>query len=275
MSAERERAVIDGTDRPATTASLQADLEALGLEPGATVTVHASLSALGYVIGGPEAVVDALLGAIGPGGTLMMPAHSGQYTDPAGWRNPPVPGDWVETMHESMPPFDVDRSPTRMIGAIAEYFRLLPGVRRSNHPTVSAAAIGPNTGVLLDGHELDRGLGEGSPQARLYDLDGQILLLGASHENNTSMHVAEYRAIPEGHALLPQRSPVTIDGERTWVDHHEIDEENDFAAIGAAFAATGAQRTGAVGAGEAHLMDAHALVDFATEWLKTSVYDAQ
>lgn len=185
-----------------------------------------------------------------------------------------MPADWVSTMHESMPPFDVDRSPTRMIGAIAEYFRLVPGVRRSNHPTVSAAAIGPNTGALLDGHELDRGLGESSPQARLYDLDGQILLLGASHTNNTSMHVAEYRAIPAGHPLLPQRSPVTVDGERKWVDHHEIDEDNDFAAIGDAFAATGVQRTGPVGAGEAHLMDARALVDFATGWVKASVYDA-
>ena len=181
MSAERERAVIASTERPATTASLQADLEALGLEPGATVMVHASMSALGYVIGGPEAVVGALLGAIGPHGTLMMPAHSGQYTDPAGWRNPPVPPEWVPTMHESMPPFDVDRSPTRMIGAIAEYFRRLPAVRRSNHPTVSAAAIGPDAAALLDGHVLDRGLGEGSPQARLYDLDGQILQIGRAH----------------------------------------------------------------------------------------------
>ena len=272
MSAKRERVVIDSTERPATAASLRVDLEALGLESGATVMVHASLSALGYVIGGPEAVVEALLGAVGPAGTLMMPAHSGQYTDPANWQNPPVPVSWVATMRESMPPFDVAKSPTRMIGAIAEYFRLVPGVQRSDHPTVSAAAIGPNTGPLLDSHSLNQGLGEGSPQARLYDLDGQILLLGASHTNNTSMHVAEYRAIPQGHPLLAQRSPVMVGGKRTWVDHSEIDEDNDFATVGGAFAATGAQRTGRVGAGEAHLMDAQALVDFATVWLKEHVY---
>lgn len=272
MTADRERSVIEGTAAPATTTSLRADLESLGLEPGSTVMVHASLSALGYVVGGPEAVVDALLRAVGPDGTVMMPAHSGQYTDPAAWRNPPVPAEWVETMHEAMPPFDAAKSPTRMIGAIAEYFRVMPGVRRSNHPTVSAAAIGPNTAALLDGHELDQGLGECSPQARLYDLDGQVLLLGTSHENNTSLHVAEYRAIPDGHPLLPQRSPVLVDGERVWVDHHEIDEENDFAAIGAAFAATGAERSGPVGTGVAHLMDARSVVDFATEWLRANVY---
>lgn len=272
MTADRERSVIESTDAPATTASLRADLESLGLAPGSTVMVHASLSALGYVVGGPEAVVDALLGTVGPNGTVMMPAHSGQYTDPTGWKNPPVPAAWIETMHAAMPPFDVAKSPTRMIGAIAEYFRLMPGVRRSNHPTVSAAAIGPNTGELLDGHELDQGLGESSPQARLYDLDGQILLLGASHENNTSLHISEYRAIPDGHPLLPQRSPVLIDRKRTWVDHHEIDEDNDFAAIGDAFATTGAERSGPVGAGEARLMNARDIVDFGTDWLRANVY---
>jgi aminoglycoside 3-N-acetyltransferase len=271
VTAERERALIGAAHRPVTVVSLRSDLEALGLAPGATVMVHASLSALGYVVGGPEAVVEALIGVIGPTGTLMMPAHSGQYTDPGSWRNPPVPVDWVETMRESMPPFDKAKSPTRMMGAIAEYFRLAPGVRRSNHPTVSAAAIGPNMATLLDGHSLNQGLGEGSPQARLYDLDGRILLLGASHANNTSMHVAEYRAIPHDHPLLTQRSPVIVEGERVWVDHDEIDEDNDFASIGEAFAATGAQRSGPVGACEAHLMGARALVDFATRWLHRHV----
>ena len=272
MGTGQERALIAATHRPSTTSSLRSDLEALGLAPGATVMVHASLSALGYVVGGPEAVVDALIGAIGPTGTLMMPAHSGQYTDPANWRNPPVPVEWIESMREAMPPFDVAKSPTRMMGSIAEYFRLSPGVCRSNHPTVSAAAIGPNTRMLLEGHSLDQGLGEGSPQARLYDIDGQILLLGVSHANNTAMHVAEYRAVPEGHPLLAQRSPMTVAGERVWVDHHEIDEDNEFATIGDAFAATSAQRSGAVGAGVAHLMGARALVDFTTEWLRRHVY---
>lgn len=264
--------MIEATARPATAASLRADLEKLGLARGTTVMVHASMSALGYVVGGPEAVVDALRAAIGTEGTLMMPAHSSQYSDPAAWQNPPVPADWIDTMYEHMPAFDVDRSPTRLMGAIAEYFRLMPGVRRSDHPTVSAAAIGPDTATLLDNHALDQGLGEGSPQARLYDLDGQVLLLGATHTNNTSMHIAEYRAIPHGHPLLLQRSPVSVDGERRWVEHHEIDEDNDFAAVGAAFAETGSQRSGPVGAGEAHLMSACDLIDFATRWLKENVY---
>lgn len=270
-----EQDVIESTAVPATAASLRADLEALGLAPGSTVMVHTSLSALGYVVGGAESVVDALQAAIGPRGTLMMPTHSSQYTDPAGWRNPPVRPEWVETMRASMPPWHADRSPTRLMGAVAEHFRHRAGVRRSVHPTVSAAAVGPDASALLDGHELDQGLGEASPQARLYDLDGQVLLLGVSHENNTCLHLSEYRAASPGCTFLAQSSPMTVDGETRWVSHHEIDEDNDFEAIGEAFAATGAQRSGPVGAGIAHLMQARAVVDFATGWLRHHVYGAQ
>ena len=38
--------------------------------------VHSSLSRIGHVIGGPGAVIDALLAVIGPDGTLMMPSFN-------------------------------------------------------------------------------------------------------------------------------------------------------------------------------------------------------
>ena len=179
-----ERDVIEATAQPATADSLRRDLEALGLASGSIVMVHTSLSSLGYVVGGAEAVVEALRAAIGADGTLMMPTHSGQYTDPASWRNPPVPPGWVATMRASMPPWDPHRSPTRLMGATADYFRHLPDVQRSAHPTVSAAAVGPAAETLLATHTLDQGLGEGPPQARLCELGGQVLLLGVSHENH-------------------------------------------------------------------------------------------
>jgi aminoglycoside N3'-acetyltransferase len=37
--------------------------------------VRASLRALGHVRGGAGAVIQALLAALGDGGTLLMPAH--------------------------------------------------------------------------------------------------------------------------------------------------------------------------------------------------------
>ena len=67
-----ERDVIEATDRPATRASLTADLGALGISTGDVLVVHSSMSTLGYVVGGPQAVVEALLDAVGPTGTLKI-----------------------------------------------------------------------------------------------------------------------------------------------------------------------------------------------------------
>lgn len=52
-------------------ATITADLRRLGLQPGDLVMVHASLKALGPVEGGAAGVAQALLDAVGPGGTVM------------------------------------------------------------------------------------------------------------------------------------------------------------------------------------------------------------
>src|SRR5690348_12498797 len=64
-----------------TSAELAADLRHLGLAPGMTVLVHSSLSRLGHVVGGAEAVVDALVTAVAPGGTVLFPTLTGSERD--------------------------------------------------------------------------------------------------------------------------------------------------------------------------------------------------
>ena len=59
---------------------------------------------------------------------------------------------------------------------------------------MSFAAWGKHAEFVTDGHSLDNGLGETSPLARVYDLDGYVLLLGVDYDSNTSFHLAEYRA---------------------------------------------------------------------------------
>jgi aminoglycoside 3-N-acetyltransferase len=107
--------------------------------------------------------VLALLDAVGPEGTLVMPTHSGDLTDPAGWVNPPVPKSWWAAMRDQMPAYDQALTPTRGMGVIADAFRHLPGGIRSTHPTVSAAAFGSMAASIVSHHELDHGLGEASP----------------------------------------------------------------------------------------------------------------
>ena len=90
-----ETTTIERSPYPITRQKIAEDLRALGVEPGMTLLVHSSLSALGWVPGGPVTVVQALMDVLTPTGTLVMPAHTGDYSDPSEWQHPPVPEDVV------------------------------------------------------------------------------------------------------------------------------------------------------------------------------------
>lgn len=262
--------VIAATDRPATVDSLQADLAALGVKAGTVLMVHSSLSALGYVVSGAPTVIEALTRALGPAGTLVMPTHSGDLSDPAEWRAPPVPPAWHQTMRDNMPAYDPAVTPTWHMGTIAENFRTQPGVKRSAHPRQSCAARGPDADRIVGHHPLDCGMGEQSPLARLYDLDASILLLGVMHDRNTSLHLAEYRARFPSKRIAPAGSAVMIDGMRRW---HVVDDlafnDADFAELGLDYERETRQvAIGRVGEATARLMPIRPLIDYAVDWLE-------
>ena len=254
---------------PATVRSLETDFKTLGIRPGMTLLVHSSLSSLGWVCGGAMAVVLALESVLGAEGTLVMPTHSYAWSDPAGWRNPAVPKDWAELCRNEMPAFDPAWTPTSEMGAIPETFRSQPGVIRSGHPVVSFAAWGKHAAWITDDQAMDFPQGEASPLARIYDLQGWVLLLGVGHGSNTSLHLAEYRACL-GQSVHESRSPVLRNGECTWIRYRDIDyRDDDFAAIGEAFAgSTGHVAVGRVCFAPAMLMPQRPLVDFAVPWME-------
>jgi aminoglycoside 3-N-acetyltransferase len=261
-----ERETVERTAvAPATARSLAADLTALGLPRGGVVLVHSSLRAIGWVVGGAEAVVEALLDVLGPDGTLVVPSFSTARTEPSRWQHPPVPESWWPVIRAETPAFDPRVSSTRQMGAIVDCVLRWPGTVRGPHPHVSLAANGPLAAEVVAPHPLDAGLGDASPMGRLYDLDAHILLLGVGHGNNSSLHLAEARADYPGKTYYDEGAAVLVDGERRWVTFRDLDtDDEDFPDVGAAFEAGGdVARVGRVGSGEARLMRQRALVDFA------------
>lgn len=261
-----EETIRDSKDLQTRT-SLVADLGRFQLAAAPVVLVHSSLSSLGWVCGGPVALIQALLDWVGPEGTLAMPTHSGDLSDPAKWENPPVPKAWWEPIRQHMPAYDPALTPTRGLGRTPEIFRTWPGSLRSNHPTLSFTALGPQARFITEGHSLEFGLGEGSPLARLYELEAWVLLLGAGYDSNTSFHLAEYRAV--GAKVVEQGSPVMIDGQRRWQIIREIEfNEQVFSQLGTDFEGQAEVQIQPVGSASARLFRQTACVDFAAPWIE-------
>jgi aminoglycoside 3-N-acetyltransferase len=159
-------------------ARIARELRGVGLRPGGAVLVHSSLRSLGPVAGGAETVIEGLLEALGPEGTLLLPALS------------------YETVGEANPFFDVAATPS-CVGAIPEHFRTRPGTLRSVCPTHSVCGVGPSAGWLLGGHHEDgTPCGPNSPFRRLRECGGQVLMLGCGLRPNTSMHAVEETVEP-------------------------------------------------------------------------------
>ena len=266
-----EGQVVQKTETLATVESLQADFEALGIEKGMVLLVHSSLSALGWVCGGAVAVIIALQEVLGETGTLVMPAHSTDLSDPSQWENPPVPESWWQTIRETMPAYDPDLTPTRSMGKIAETFRKQSGVFRSAHPQSSFCARGLQAFYIVNNHALAYGFGEHSPLARIYDLHGSVLLLGVGHSSNTSIHLAEYRSDFPTKRIVQEGAPISQAGSRIWTTFEDIDvDDSDFDRLGEDFLRPDAGKVvqcGKIGIADCQLMPQRAVVDFAVGWL--------
>lgn len=226
-----------------TRGEIRAALRGLGVEAGETLVVHSSLSSMGYVEGGADAVVDGLLGAAGPEGTVGVPTFT-TYADPY------EPASTVSTT-----------------GAVTEALRERDTAARSLHPTKSVAAIGPNAADLLADHEPMNSLGPGSPIHRLLaDLDGRVLLLGVDHTTNSALHVAERLA------GVPYRDQTgtagtAIGGEVREVTVNRVHCSRGFEVVAPLIREAGIRSRGRVGEAEAQLIDGPAMLELTVDLL--------
>ena len=244
-------------------------LQEVGLEKGDAVMVHTSLKRMGYVCGGAQTVIEALMEVVGEDGTIMMPTQSWKNLDPeTGVHWEADPEDW-QRIRDHWPAYDKALTPTNTMGAVAEMFRQMPGSVRSDHPARSVCAWGRHAAYLTEAHDLSNIFGDGSPIGRLYELDGKVLQLGTGYDKNTSLHLADARAEYPGKHTCVEHSAMLENGRRVWKAYETlfVDGE-DFERIGEAFEKAHPVRTVQLGLAAVKLMRQRTLVDFAVKWME-------
>ena len=241
-----------------TQADIVRGLRELGLRPGHQVLAHSSLRSLGYVEGGADAVINALLEAVCPGGTVLVPTLTGsEALSPA---NPPV--------------FDPRRTPC-WTGRIPETFRQRPDALRSLHPTHSAAAIGADARALTEDHLNSlTPCDELSPYGKLARCqDGYILLIGVDHEVSTALHHVEEVAGVDYH-MQPAfaRATIVVDGQAIYrhVLLHRYGTPRHFGAMEPIWIEQGIQRQGTIGRATVRLVHVPRMVETTLRCLRVN-----
>lgn len=240
--------------------------------------VHASLSRVGWVVGGSQSVVEALLRAVGPDGTLLA------Y---AGWEDNPFhlsewPTEWQAAYRDEMPPFDPALAEARRAcGRLPERIRTWPGARRSRHPEAGFVALGARSDWLTDDQDRHDPYGPHSPLGRLVEADGQLLLLGAPLTTMTLLHYAESIVDLPGKRRVRYELPIRRGERVVWEIFEDLDTsdgafpyervvDGDLALfVTKEVINAGVGTFGRVGAAECWLVGARGFTDFAVSWLTT------
>lgn len=240
-----------------------------GVTQGQAIMVHTSLSKLGFVCGGAQTMIEALLESVGENGTIMMPTQSWKNLDPTTGVHWEEPEEWWQIIRDNWPAYNKDITPTNTMGAVAEMFRKWPGTIRSDHPARSVAANGKYADYLTKNHNLSNIFGEDSPIAKLYSLDGYVLLIGVGYDKNTSIHLADTRAEYPGKHNCTEHSAIIENGKRVWkaYDTLFVDGE-DFEQIGEAFEKKCVVNKAPLGNGILTFMRQREIVDFAVDWIE-------
>jgi len=237
--------------------------------------LHVSVRAIGWIIGGPDVVIQSLLDVLGSEGTLMMLC---------GWEDSPYemakwPEEWQRSYLEECPPFNPATSRAyRKWSILAEYLRTWPGAFRSNHPDASIVAVGAKAKSITENHPLQYPYGSGSPLEKLCKVKGKVLLLGVPLDTITLLHHCEHIAKVPNKRIVHYKMPILSEGQRTWVEIEEFDTcggvlpgaKEYFQNIPREYLSSGNGHSGKVGAAQSYLFEAADFVEYAKQWLEKS-----
>ena len=256
---------IDKNFKPVTKDDLIHKFSQLGIKRGDTLLVHASLSSLGYVVGGAEALYLALREVIGIEGTIVVPSQTVEISDPASWQYPPVPEEWHAVIRDAMPAYSKKLSYSKAMGAFSQFIGIFPNSIRSNHPMYSFTSIGEKAIEIIGQDSFDFPFGEKSPLGRMYSIGAKVLMIGTDFETNTSIHLAENRLNRE---VIQERSKIwTKDGEK-WISFKniELDLYDDYLEIQNRFMENHLVAHTTINEGTVYIFDMKECVDFAQHY---------
>lgn len=200
---------------------LKESLIRVGIRPSDDIMLHVSVKSIGWLVGGPNIIISAILDVLGEKGTLMMYCgwEDGPYTM-EGWND-----EMKQAYRAECPAFDPRTSrAVKDWGVVVEILRTWPGTVRSNHPDSSFCANGLQANYFTEHHSLHYGFGNDSPLKKLIDAGGKVLVLGAPYNSLTLLHHSEDRANVLDKPVIRYRMPMqSANGETEWKDVEEFD----------------------------------------------------
>jgi len=153
------------------------DLQSIGIGRGDMIYVHSSIKSIGWLENGADTLTGAFLSVLTAEGTLAVPTHT------------------LSFVKRGVPPYEANKTPSEL-GMYPNAVWKHPLAKRSGHASHSSAAIGAKAKYLTENHDPTNALGYDSPVYRMVRSGGKILLIGVTHVNNTTVHLAESMAAP-------------------------------------------------------------------------------
>lgn len=242
-----------------TSDDIVAGLRRLGIERGCVLGVHSSLSRLGRIEGGAEAVLGALFETVGPEGTIVMSTYL---------VGPPLeltPEDIARGVTWKIRRIAFDDLATRSgMGAIADAFKRIPGAARWYHPVHSVTAWGRDAARFCRTFE------------PLVEAGGSILLLGVEMDRCSALHIAENRVQLPAEIRKHMAWEVPPEVQR----HYPVDEYivgctgawGDFLIVQQEAEARGMIRRTTIGAATARCFEAASMVELYRQLLIANPY---
>jgi aminoglycoside 3-N-acetyltransferase len=201
------------------------DFRKMGISPGNTLMLHASVRAVGEVAGGPDQIHLALKDVLTTEGTLLMYANCPRYYDEVGRGN--LTAKQEREILEKLPAFDpLTARSARDNGILVEFLRTYPDSRVNRH-VARFVVWGKHADYLISRQPWNYALGPDSPLERFLQLDGKIVLLGSDHDAVTFLHYVEHVADIPGKRIARYQVPVMEDGCRVWRPMEEFDTSGD------------------------------------------------